>query len=108
MNGAVNGSLTLDNCDQEPIHIPGLIQSHGALFAFDPSGRLMYRSQNAEALLGPGVPALGHALRADHFTAYRGLHELLERVQAAVDGDGIGMGLEGFIVACIKLVMVLY
>ena len=82
--------LTLDNCDREPIHIPGLIQSHGALFAFDPSRRLMYRSQNAEALLGPGIPALGQLPGAGHFTAYQGLHELMERVATAADGEGIG------------------
>ena len=90
MHKSMDELLTLDNCDREPIHIPGLIQSHGALFAFDPSGRLMYRSQNAEALLGPGIPALGQLLGAGHFTAYQGLHELLERVAAAVDGNGIG------------------
>ena len=92
--GTTDELLTLDNCDQEPIHVPGLIQSHGALFAFDHSGRLMYRSQNADALLGSGIPAIGHSLSADHFTAYRGLHELLDRVQTAVDGDGIGHAME--------------
>ena len=39
--------LTLDNCAQEPIHIPGRIQSHGVLFAFDRLGVLMHRSTNA-------------------------------------------------------------
>lgn len=29
--------VTLANCDSEPIHIPGLVQPHGALFAFDAS-----------------------------------------------------------------------
>jgi light-regulated signal transduction histidine kinase (bacteriophytochrome) len=28
-------ALDLTNCDREPIHIPGQIQAHGALLAFD-------------------------------------------------------------------------
>lgn len=43
---------TLDNCDREPIHIPGAIQSHGALLALDASGILQAASSNAQALLG--------------------------------------------------------
>ena len=30
----------LSNCDQEPIHIPGSIQPHGALLAFTADGML--------------------------------------------------------------------
>jgi len=29
--------VTLENCESEPIHIPGLVQPHGALIAFDAS-----------------------------------------------------------------------
>ncbi|MDB5804381.1 MAG: hypothetical protein JWN73_1703 [Betaproteobacteria bacterium] len=43
--------VTLANCDSEPIHIPGTIQGHGALLAFDMEGRLSYRSDNVSALL---------------------------------------------------------
>jgi len=43
---------TLDNCDREPIHIPGRIQSHGALVAFDMDGKVRYASENVEELLG--------------------------------------------------------
>ena len=42
----------LDNCATEPIHIPGLIQPHGALLAFDHAGALRAWSDNAGALLG--------------------------------------------------------
>ena len=44
--------LTLDNCDREPIHIPGAVQPHGALLAFDAQGVLVVTSANANALLG--------------------------------------------------------
>ncbi|QGZ38830.1 light-regulated signal transduction histidine kinase (bacteriophytochrome) [Pseudoduganella flava] len=48
----------LDNCADEPIHIPGLIQPHGALLAFAPDGALRAWSANVPALLGV-TPALG-------------------------------------------------
>ena len=61
-------SVDLSNCDQEPIHIPGSIQSHGALLCFTPDGRLASRSANADALLGvlpaPGAPLGEHHLDA--------------------------------------------
>ena len=82
--------LTLDNCAQEPIHIPGRIQSHGSLFAFDPHGALLYRSTNADTLLGPGLPSLGDALSLDHFASYPGLHELLAQVRESPDDDVFG------------------
>jgi len=44
--------VTLDNCADEPIHIPGSIQPHGALLAFDVDGILMGWSDNAAQLLG--------------------------------------------------------
>jgi light-regulated signal transduction histidine kinase (bacteriophytochrome) len=44
--------VTLDNCDREPIHIPGSIQPTGALLAFDASGVLVAWSTNVVALLG--------------------------------------------------------
>jgi chemotaxis family two-component system sensor kinase Cph1 len=52
---------TLENCDREPIHVPGSIQPHGTLLAFDRLGRLTHASANAAALFGT-VPALGRTL----------------------------------------------
>jgi light-regulated signal transduction histidine kinase (bacteriophytochrome) len=43
--------VTLENCDAEPIHIPGMIQPHGALLAFDDAGQLVGWSANAPELL---------------------------------------------------------
>ncbi|QYF95324.1 GAF domain-containing protein [Massilia sp. PAMC28688] len=55
--------LTLANCADEPIHIPGSIQPHGILLAFDPALTLAAWSANCGALLGC-VPALGMAAAA--------------------------------------------
>lgn len=43
---------TLDNCDREPIHIPGSIQSHGALLAIDAARTVRFASANTAALIG--------------------------------------------------------
>ena len=51
----------LQNCDREPIHIPGSIQPHGALLAFDRLGRLSHASANVQALLGL-APEFGRTL----------------------------------------------
>lgn len=53
----------LHNCDREPIQIPGSVQAHGVLLAFDETRRLMMRSANAAAILRLGAaPALGEEL----------------------------------------------
>ncbi|WP_128253803.1 HWE histidine kinase domain-containing protein [Falsirhodobacter deserti] len=45
--------LTLNNCDQEPIHIPGSIQPQGALLAFDlEMNELRQHSVNSAQILG--------------------------------------------------------
>ncbi|WP_299729337.1 HWE histidine kinase domain-containing protein [uncultured Tateyamaria sp.] len=46
----------LDHCASEPVHIPGSIQGHGALLAFDnESMRLTHASTNLEAVTGFAV-----------------------------------------------------
>ena len=46
-------NVDLTNCDREPIHIPGSIQSHGCLLACDGSVAMVRRhSVNAAAVLG--------------------------------------------------------
>src|SRR5690606_16133993 len=48
-----------DECAREPVHIPGGIQSYGALIAFDASmERVVQVSANVERLLGFGTQAL--------------------------------------------------
>ena len=43
--------VTLDTCADEPIHIPGSVQSHGLLLVFDGEQRLLAWSANAPVLL---------------------------------------------------------
>src|SRR4051812_13837159 len=45
-------SVDLTNCDKEPIHIPGKVQSHGFLIAVDKSTyAISYISENALSFL---------------------------------------------------------
>jgi len=62
-----NEPVDLSNCDREPIHIPGSIQPHGALLAFDADGRLAVHSDNATTLLG-ALPSIGAALNESHLS----------------------------------------
>jgi light-regulated signal transduction histidine kinase (bacteriophytochrome) len=79
--------VTLDNCDQEPIHIPGLLQPHGALFAFDLQGLTTHASVNAASLLGVAIPALGERVASSHFGSDAGVHALLESAREDAQGD---------------------
>jgi chemotaxis family two-component system sensor kinase Cph1 len=53
-------TVSLDNCADEPIHIPSQIQPHGTLLAFDNAGQLIGWADNAQAMLRlPEAPVLG-------------------------------------------------
>jgi len=53
-------SIDLSNCDREPIHIPGKIQSHGFLIAISADFRITYCSENiAEFVNANAVSLLG-------------------------------------------------
>ncbi|MBL8276008.1 MAG: GAF domain-containing protein [Pelomonas sp.] len=91
MNGGPQGAgfaapLTLDNCDREPIHIPGSIQPHGALLAFSAAGRLVAMSANANALLGLSLQ-LGEVPPPD---ALGGDPDVAEAIQQALALLGSG------------------
>lgn len=83
-------AVTLANCDREPIHIPGLVQSHGALIAFDPQGTVTHVSDNAAELLGPSIPAVGQTLKPTHFESHPALHAMLDDANGldAQSGEG--------------------
>jgi len=55
--------VDLSSCADEPIHIPGSIQPHGALLFFTADARLAGWSENAPAMLGVS-PQLGLGLDA--------------------------------------------
>ncbi len=59
----ISQRVDLNNCDREPIHIPGSIQPHGCLLACDQSFRSVIRhSANAAAVLGLGNEINGRQL----------------------------------------------
>ncbi|NNU33801.1 hypothetical protein HK413_05980 [Mucilaginibacter sp. S1162] len=51
----MTNTIDLTNCDTEPIHIPGQIQSHGFLIAIDANGTIKFHSENITDFL-PGLP----------------------------------------------------
>ncbi len=51
-------NTNLTNCDQEPIHIPGKIQSHGFLIAADQFHKVTFCSENIAAFLPISAIAL--------------------------------------------------
>ena len=55
--------VDLSSCADEPIHIPGSIQPHGAILFFSEDARLAGWSENAPAMLGV-TPQLGLSLDA--------------------------------------------
>ncbi|HEX6244576.1 MAG TPA: ATP-binding protein [Polyangiales bacterium] len=61
--------VTLENCEREPIHIPGAIQPHGVLLACRPRTGLALTqlSANAEALFEQPLSALQAAALPDLF-----------------------------------------
>jgi chemotaxis family two-component system sensor kinase Cph1 len=51
----MTSTIDLSNCDNEPIHIPGQIQSHGFLIAIDSNCIIKYHSENITEFL-PDLP----------------------------------------------------
>lgn len=106
--------VTLDNCADEPIHIPGSIQPHGAILVFGSAAQLVSWSVNAPALLQWSAPPVLLAaldelgLDADVVEKIRAcLQELedgeapasmLETMVGAQDFDCIVHGHEGLVI----------
>src|SRR5688500_11045468 len=51
-----NNSVDLTNCDREPIHVPGRVQSHGFLIVVDGYYDIRAFSENASRFV-PGISA---------------------------------------------------
>lgn len=50
---SANTTVTLSNCDREPIHTPSSIQPHGVLIVSqDGEEQIVYVSENSRELLG--------------------------------------------------------
>ena len=88
--------INLDNCAREPIHIPGLIQSHGAMLAFDAGGLVTHASANARTLLGPMAPAIDEALTHAHFEGDLGVQGAIGDLLAPAhhEDDGLPTSIE--------------
>jgi two-component system, chemotaxis family, sensor kinase Cph1 len=85
--GSADQALSLENCDREPIHIPGSIQPHGALLCLDRLGRLSHASANATELLGLALD-FGRVLRPADLGGDEDLHAILsEAVDASAHED---------------------
>ena len=57
------GSITIENCDREPIHVPGSIQPHGVLLVVQgPDLVIRHASANAGRIAGETVPVIGKPL----------------------------------------------
>lgn len=84
--------VTLDNCADEPIHIPGSIQPHGALLVFNGAAELVAWSANAADLLqlqpSLGAPLAALALGSDVHTM------VLECIEEMAAGEASPMALE--------------
>ena len=78
--------LNLDNCDREPIHIPGSIQPHGALLALDRLGRLSHASANVGAMLGLSLQ-FGRTLPASAFGGDAALAQQFHDALADANSD---------------------
>jgi len=81
-------AVDLSNCAAEPIHIPGRIQSFGALIGLSTDWIVTHASENAAALFSPdGAPLLGRPA-SDVFDR-AALHNIRARLQLLVDADGV-------------------
>jgi chemotaxis family two-component system sensor kinase Cph1 len=80
----IDYKVDLINCDNEPIHIPGKVQSHGFLVAFNSTDAVKYVSQNiaqflnvdAQNLLGKPVADFERLLQNDEAPGF--VHHILQ------------------------------
>jgi two-component system, chemotaxis family, sensor kinase Cph1 len=75
--------VDLQNCADEPIHIPGSIQPHGALVFLDADGRAEGWSANIELVL-EHAPQLGQPFEALGFPA--GVNDLVRECIDGIEG----------------------
>jgi light-regulated signal transduction histidine kinase (bacteriophytochrome) len=67
---SIGAQVDVTNCDREPIHAPGSVQPHGALFALDPTTeRVLAVSSNAYHFIGEAPAQTVNALAIDVFGA---------------------------------------
>ena len=85
--------VDLTNCDREPIHAPGTIQPHGALFALDhATERVLAASRNAERFTGEPVERSINALSSDIFGIAGA--DILRTAALTLTGSGPAIGVQ--------------
>lgn len=88
MNSHQPSAVDLDNCATEPIHIPGRIQSFGALVAVNSDWLIAHCSENFAALVGLSAqPHHGDPLR-DHLSA-NALAAMRRKLQSLTASGGV-------------------
>lgn len=86
--------IDLTNCDREPIHIPGKIQSHGFLIAVDYANyNITYISENTSAIIGENATKLLQSPVSDFFRLLLGNNEAIEFAQLLSLGKSQGFDL---------------
>ncbi len=95
-------ALNITNCDNEPIHIPGAVQSHGILVAINiPSGLISYISQNIQSLtskeaknfLNTGLEVLADAMHLNNLDTHIFLKTLEEKKRKGLTFDHLNPNL---------------
>lgn len=82
-----DAAVDLTNCDREPIHILGRVQSYGCLVAVSSDWMITHASRNCEDLLGHGAESLVGRQIAD-FIPEGSLHDLRSRMQVLMYQSG--------------------
>ena len=80
--------IDLTNCDREPIHVPGRIQSFGALLAFTPDWLVVRASENVSEVLGLSFDDLAGREAQDIFPA-KTIHDLRGRLAMMGHADAV-------------------
>jgi light-regulated signal transduction histidine kinase (bacteriophytochrome) len=87
MNPRAPSAIALSDCDREPIHILGTIQSFGYLMSVNADWLVVRASENIGGLVGKGHPeVLGRSLGT--FLSATLLHDIRGRLQVA---GGLGI-----------------
>lgn len=94
------GKVDLTNCDREPIHQLGRVQSYGALLAVSSDWLVQHASENLEAILGlPIDDALGRPLYelivSDGFDRIRDSLRLVDAVDSVTRLFGVTLRASG-------------
>ncbi|MEL7301314.1 MAG: HWE histidine kinase domain-containing protein [Pseudomonadota bacterium] len=81
-------ALDLTNCDREPIHALGRVQSYGALLAISSDWIIQHASENIDRFLGASASALTGTMLTD-FVPKHLAHDVRSRMQMLAGPDAV-------------------